>query len=137
MFRAAILIVTATLLVFAVASSARADDSAALIELDKQWGEAGVKGDSSVAKKILSDDVVSVTEDGVRGKQEELEDNEPAPAGTKYEPTDYKVKFLDADTAIMTHGTKGDEAHYSLHVWSRQGGSWKVIATSTTPVATE
>jgi hypothetical protein len=118
-------------------SSAGADDSAALIELDKKWGEAGVKGDSSVAEKILADNLVSVTENGVRGRQAELADNEPAPAGSRYEPTDYKVVFLDADTAIMTHGTKGEEAHHSLHVWSRKGGSWKVVATSTTPVASE
>jgi hypothetical protein len=69
-----------------------------------------------VAKKILADDLVSVTENGVRGKQAELDDNEPAPAGTRYEPTDYKVTFLDADTAIMTHGTKGAEAHQSARL---------------------
>ena len=130
------LICFATLLSLATAGAA-ADDSKTLIDLDRQWGEAGVKGDTSMAVKILADDVISVTENGVRGKKEELADNEPAPAGTKYEPTDYKVIFLDADTALMTHGTKGSEAHHSLHVWSRKGGSWKVVATSTTPIASE
>lgn len=136
MRQTAMMILMAAMLVLATAS-AEADDSAALIELDKKWGEAGVKGDTSVAAKILADNLVSVTENGVRGKQGELEDNEPAPAGTRYEPTDYKVVFLDADTAIMTHGTKGEEAHHSLHVWSRKGGSWKVVATSTTPTASK
>ena len=88
-----------------------------------------------MAAKLLADKVVSVTENGVRGKQGELADNEPAPAGTRYEPTDYKVTFINPDTAIMTHGTKGAEAHYSLHVWSRKGGAWQVVATSTTPAA--
>jgi hypothetical protein len=73
----------------------------------------------------------------VRGKRGELEDNEPAPAGSKCEPTEYKVIFLGAYTAVMTHGTKGENAHYSMHVWSRQGGSWKVAATATTPVASQ
>jgi hypothetical protein len=73
----------------------------------------------------------------VRGKQAELDDNEPAPAGSRYEPTDYKVVFLDTNTAVMTHSTKGEEAHHSMHVWSRKGGSWKVVATSTTPAASE
>lgn len=137
MLRATTVILASALLALGGAASARADDSAALIDLDKKWGEAGVKGDTSVAMKILADDLLSVTENGVRGKQGELEDNEPAPAGSKYEPTDYKVIFLDADTAVMTHGTKGENAHHSMHVWSRQGGSWKVVATSTTPVAGE
>lgn len=114
-----------------------ADDTAALIALDKQWGEAGSKGDTTAVAKLLADNLVSVTEAGVRGKKEELADNEPAPAGTKYEPTNFKVTFLDANTAIMTHETTGEDAHVSLHVWSKKGGAWQVVATSTTPAASE
>lgn len=128
-------VAVATLLAMFTAS-AGADDTDALIALDKQWGESGVKGDMSVAAKLLADKVVSVTEKGVRGKQGELADNEPAPAGTRYEPADYKVTFIDPDTAVMTHATKGAEAHYSLHVWSRKGDTWQIVATSTTPAAT-
>ena len=119
------------LIIFAV--TAATDDTAVLIALDKQWGDAGVKGETAIAAKLLSDGVVSVTEKGVRGKQGELADM--APAGTRYAPTDYKVTFIDSDTAIMTHGTKGDDAHYSMHVWARKGSTWQVVATSTTPVA--
>lgn len=128
-----ILVSVATLLVMFTATAHAADDTDALIALDKQWGESGVKGDTTVAAKLLADKVVSVTESGVRGKQGELADMKPEPAGTRYEPTDYKVTFINPDTAIMTHGTKGADAHYSLHVWSRKGGTWRVVATSTTP----
>jgi hypothetical protein len=122
------------LLIFA--ASAGATDTDDLITLDKQWGESGVKGDPAVATKLLSDKVVSVSENGVRGKQAELADMEPAAAGTRYEPTDYKVSFLNPETAIMTHDTKGAEAHHSLHVFSRdKGGKWQIVATSTTPAA--
>jgi hypothetical protein len=130
-----IIVALATLLVMFTAIAGAADDTDALIALDKQWGESGVKGDTTVAAKLLADKVVSVTESGVRGKQGELADMKAPPAGTRYEPTDYKVTFLNPDTAIMTHGTKGADAHYSLHVWSRKGGTWQVVATSTTPVA--
>jgi hypothetical protein len=116
---------------------ASADDTADLIAQDKAWGAAGTKGDSDAVAKLLADDLVSVTESGVRGKQGELADNEPAPAGTQYEPTDYKVMFLDSDTAVMTHGTNGEDAHHSLHVWSRKDGQWKVVATSSTPAKKE
>ena len=124
--------VSMSLLLPAVAARA-ADDTETLIKLDQQWGESGMKGDTAAVSKLLADNVVSVTEKGVRGKQAELADNPPAPAGARYEPTDVKVVFLNPDTAIMTHGTKGEDAHYSLHVWSRKGGTWHVVATSTTP----
>jgi hypothetical protein len=129
------LVALATLLVMFAATANAADDTDALIALDKQWGESGVKGDTTVAAKLLADKVLSVTDSGVRGKQSELAAMKPEAAGTHYEPTDYKVMFLNPDTAIMTHGTKGADAHYSLHVWSRKGGTWQVVATSTTPVA--
>ena len=129
------LVALATFLVMFTATAEAADDTDALIALDKQWGESGVKGDTTVAAKLLADKVVSVTGSGVRGKQGELADMKPEPAGTRYEPTEYKVTFINPDTAIMTHGTKGADAHYSLHVWSRKGGTWQVVATSTTPAA--
>ena len=135
--RARLAIGLAGLLLVLGAAHALADDTEALIALDKQWGEAGGKGDTATIAKLLADDLVSVTETGVRGKKEELADNEPAPAGTKYEPTDFKVTFLDANTAIMTHSTTGDDAHVSLHVWSKKSGAWQVVATSTTPVASD
>jgi hypothetical protein len=123
-------------LLLTFAANAGATDTDDLITLDKQWGESGVKGDPAVATKLLADKVVSITENGVRGKQGELADMEPAAAGTSYEPTDYKVTFVNPDTAIMTHGTKGVEAHQSLHVWFREkGGKWQIVATSTTPAA--
>jgi hypothetical protein len=128
-----ILLTVATLLVISIGTARAADETDALIALDKQWGESGIKGDSTVPAKLLADKVISVSENGVRGKQGELADMKPEPAGTRYEPTDYKVTFINPDTAIMTHGTKGTDAHYSLHVWSRKGGTWQVIATSTTP----
>ncbi|HVN47158.1 MAG TPA: nuclear transport factor 2 family protein [Steroidobacteraceae bacterium] len=126
------LVTVATFLALFTVAAHAADDTEALITLDKQWGESIVKGDKSVSEKLLADNVVSVDENGVMGKQAVLADIKPAPAGTRYEPTAYKVTFMNADTAIMTHGTKGAAAHYSLHVWSRKGGTWQIVATSMT-----
>jgi hypothetical protein len=127
------LVATAALLSL-FATLASAGDKEDLIALDKQWAETVMKGDSSAAEKILADQIVSVTEQGVGGRKEELASYKAAPAGTRYEATDYKVVFLNPDTAVMTHGTKGPDAHYSMHVWSRKGGKWQVVATSTTPM---
>jgi hypothetical protein len=130
--RISLAVLTGTILA-AVCAVATADDTADLIAKDRAWGAAGIKGDTDAVAKLLADNVVSVTEDGVRDKQGEIADAKPEPAGTRYEPTDYKVTFLNSDTAVMTHGTKGEDAHYSLHVWSRKGGQWQVVASSTTP----
>jgi len=126
-------LVGALLIMFA--ANARADDKEALITLDKQWGEAVGKGDKTAAAKFIADSSVSVDDKGMKNKQQQIADIQPAPAGEKYEAVDYKVTFINPDTAIMTHSTKGTDAHYSLHVWSHKGGTWQVIATSTTPAA--
>lgn len=128
-----IIILTVTVLAM-FGGTASADTTADLIALDMQWGDAGIKGDTVAAGKLLADTLVAVDETGVKDKKGDLASTTAAPAGTKYEPTDFKVTLLDADTAIMTHGTKGYQAHYSLHVWSRKGGQWKVIASSSTPI---
>lgn len=125
-----ILVAIATCLVMFTAAAYAADDTEALIALDKQWGESTMRGDKTVSEKLLADKVVSVDENGVMGKQAMLAGIKPAPAGARYEPTDYKVTFMNPDTALMTHGTKGTDAHYSLHLWSRKGGTWQIIATS-------
>jgi hypothetical protein len=129
-------VVVGTLLIM-FAANAGADDKEALIALDKQWGEAVGKGDKAAAAKFIADNSVSVDDKGMKNKQQQIDDIQPAPAGEKYEAVDYKVTFINPDTAIMTHSTKGTDAHYSLHVWSRKGGAWQVIATSTTPAARE
>ena len=124
------LVTVATFLVMFAAAARAADDTEALIALDKQWGESVLTGDKTVSAKLLADKIVSVDQNGVMGKQEMLADIKPAPAGSRYEPTGYKVTFMNPDTAIMTHSTKGTDAHYSVHVWSRKGGTWQIIATS-------
>jgi hypothetical protein len=129
-------VLVGTLLIL-FAANARADDKEALIALDKQWGEAVGKGDKTAAAKFIADSSVSVDDKGMKNKQQQIADIQPAPAGEKYAAVDYKVTFINPDTAIMTHSTKGTDAHYSLHVWSRKGGTWQVIATSTTPAARE
>lgn len=130
------LVLVGTLLIM-FAANAGADDKEALIALDKQWGEAVGKGDKTAAAKFIADNSVSVDDKGMKNKQQQIADIKPAPAGEKYEAVDYKVTFINPDTAIMTHSTKGADTHHSLHVWSRKSGTWQVIATSTTPAAHE
>ena len=103
----------------------------ALIALDKQWGEAGMKGDTATLGTILADDVVSVDGTGAMGKAETIAANEAVDdPNASYEVGDYEVKLLDDETAVMTHSTPD---HYSLHVWAKRGGNWQVVATASVP----
>jgi hypothetical protein len=129
--------IVAGVLLAGLGTMARADDTADLIAQDKAWAAAGMKGDKDAIAKFLADDLVSVDQTGVRDKKGDLAATTPASAGATYEPTDYKVMFLDTVTAVMTHGTKGEGAHYSLHVWSKKSGQWKVVASSSTPVGSK
>ena len=125
----AILVVCMALLpAFAFAGGADA-----LIALDKKWGEAKTPDD---ARALISDKLVAVDSKGVTGKAELMESmaNDDPPAGP-YVASDYKVEFLDADTAIMVHSAgTGEDAHRSMHVWRKTAGKWQVAATASMPV---
>lgn len=118
-------------------STAMAGSEEDLIALDKKWGEAGMAGDTDTVAGLLSEDLVGVGEEGVGGKAELLENNEPAPEGATYQADNYNINFLDDNTAIMTHSVAGEETYYSLHVWSKASGNWQVVATATVPAASE
>jgi len=120
-----------------VASTGIAGSEEDLIALDMQWGQAGMVGDTDTVSVLLSEQLVAVDEDGISGKAEQLADNEPAPEGATYEVDDFEVVFLDDDTAIMTHSVGGDQAHYSMHVWSNVDGNWQVVATASVPADSE
>lgn len=114
-------------------ASAMADDTDSLISLDKQWGES--EGSDALAP-LLSDSVIAVAVDGLGDKKAMLEAADNAePATGPYMAGDYKVQFLSDDIALMVHSTAPPEPHWSLHVWQKIDGAWRVAATASVPVA--
>ena len=113
---------------FALAATDTKDD---LIKLDKEWGVANLKADKSELGKIYANDMFAVTPEGVLTRAQMLEAVEPADS-TNYITSDYKVKMLGDDVAVMAH--KGD-GYRSLHVFQKQGSGWHVVATATIPDA--
>lgn len=120
-------------LMLTAGSLAQAGDSANLISLDKTWGETS---DAGELDNILSDDIVVLGADGNGTRASLIEDaaSADAPAGP-YTAGDYVVQFISDNVAIMTHSTTGEEAHWSMHVWQKQDGKWKVAATANIPAA--
>lgn len=119
----------------------------ALIALDKQWGEAGSKGDSAALNKILADDFLAVGPKGEAfGKQEQIA---AAPSATNvqnasYAADEYKFEMLSPDVVVMTHratikgmqeGKEVTESHRSLHVFQKRSGQWQVVANAQLPIA--
>jgi hypothetical protein len=117
-----------------------------LISLDKEWGEAGLRGDSAVLERILADDFIGNSPTGVATKAEniaEAKTNAPNITNATYVADEYRVRFLDSNTAVMTHSAlekglnKGKEytdQHRSMHVWVKRDGRWQVVASQATPI---
>lgn len=124
------------LLPLATAGQASDADKEALIELDKEWGSAQGAAAAEVVGRIAADDVIAVSGEGVAGKAELIANSQAAeaPAGP-YAAKDYQLRFLDETTAVMTHSAAEPDPHWSLHVWKKQDGVWKVIATMSTPIS--
>ena len=125
-----ILLSLAGILVFA--GIANADDTNALIELDKKWGES--EGADALAP-LLSDDILAIGVEGLAGKAEMLKAaDEEEPATGAYDAGDYQVNFLSDDVAVMVHSTRVPEPHWSMHVWQKLDGEWRVTATASVPI---
>jgi ketosteroid isomerase-like protein len=119
----------------------------ALIALDKQWGEAGSKGDSAALNKILADDFLAIGPKGeALGKQEQIAATPTAAnvQNASYAADEYKFEMLIPDVVVMTHratikgtheGKEVAESHRSLHVFQKRGGQWQVVANAQLPIA--
>jgi hypothetical protein len=117
-----------------------------LITLDKSWGEAGLKGDSAVLETILADDFIGNSPTGVATKAQniaEAKTNAPDITNATYVADEYTVRFLDPNTAVMTHravekglnkGKEYNDQHRSMHVWVKRDGRWQVVASQATPI---
>ena len=115
-----------------VGTVAYAGDAEKLIKLDKAWGEA--KGPDE-AKALLAEKFVSVNENGI-GNTHDLMEAMAAdgPPDGPYVAGDYDVRFLNDKVAVMVHSAgSGDDKHWSMHVWRKHDGHWKVYATSSVP----
>ena len=115
------------------AGFASAGDADKLIELDKKWGES--EGADALAPMLL-DEIIAIGANGIGDKETMLEQADSAePATGPYEASDYKVRFLNEEIAVMVHSTPTPEPHWSMHVWQKVDGKWRVAATAAVPVA--
>ncbi len=129
------IIVCAFLLVFGIGSDVSAQYKKGtledkLIQLDRAWTHAELKGDKKAAAAMVADDYVGTTLRGqIENKQQYL--SQLAPNADMVRADDYKVRVF-GNTAIMTHratveGVRNIQFR-STHVWQKRGGKWLIIA---------
>lgn len=125
----------AVLLVFGVTSFAAAQYKKGsvedkLIQLDKAWTFAELKGDKKAAGALVAEDYTGTTQRGeVENKAQYLA--QIAPNADFVRSDDYKVRVF-GNTAIMTHrgtveGVRNMQFR-STHIWMKRGGKWLVVA---------
>ena len=101
-----------------------------LVQLDKAWTSAELKGDKKTVEAMIADDYVGTTQRG------EIEDKAKYLAGVvpnadMVKSDDYKVTVY-GNTAIMTHrgtveGVRNIQFR-STHIWMKRKGKWQIVA---------
>lgn len=101
-----------------------------LIQLDKAWTSAELKGDKKAAAALVADDYVGTTQRGeIVNKTQYLAG--VVPNADMVKSDDYKVTIY-GNTAIMTHratvqGVRNIQFR-STHVWMKRKGKWQIVA---------
>jgi hypothetical protein len=101
-----------------------------LIQLDRAWTFAELKGDKKAAAALVADDYIGTTQRGeIENKTQYLASL--APNADMVRSDDYKVRLF-ANMAIMTHRATVEGVRNikfrSTHVWRKRGGKWLIVA---------
>ena len=128
-------ILTIVIFVLGISSSASAQYKKGsvedqLIQLDKQWTFAELKGDKKAAGALIAEDYVGTTQRGeIENKTQYLAG--VVPNADMVKSDDYKVTIY-GNMAIMTHrgtvqGVRNIQFR-STHVWMKRKGKWQIVA---------
>lgn len=127
------LLAVTLLLIFSVSALAQYKAGSVedkLIQLDKAWTFAELKGDKKAAAALVADDYLGTTQRGeVENKTQYLASL--APNADTVRADDYKVRIVGS-TAIMTHrstvqGVRNIQFR-STHIWMKRNGKWVIVA---------
>jgi len=127
-FFAAVLVLVTSSLAFSQYKKGSLEDK--LVQMDKAWTFAELKGDKKAAGAMVADDYVGTTQQGeVENKAQYL--SQLSPNADMVRSDDYKVRVF-GNTAIMTHrGTVEGVRNIkfrSTHIWMKRAGKWVIVA---------
>ena len=123
--------------IFAFGQQKNAALEAKLVQMDKDWTAAELRGDKKAASVVVADDFWATGPDGkMENKTQYLAALEASKDTDMAD--EYVVRFF-GDVAIMTHrGTvKGEKPlqYRSTHVWVNRAGKWQIVAHHSSEVA--
>ena len=105
-----------------------------LLQMERDWSQAGVSKDTRTVDRILADDWVSVDFRGksVTKTQAIAELNTPTPPSQPIELGDMKVRVF-GDAAVVTG--KDAAGNYAwMDVFLKRNGRWQAIASQSTKI---
>jgi ketosteroid isomerase-like protein len=120
------------------------DDEQALIEIQHNWAEARLKGDSSCTRRLEAENCTVVWPDGrIVNKREDSKSMTGDIVFNEFKIDDLQVRLYGDTGIVVGHGMIG--AHDGKEnllggkfVWTdtfiKQDGAWKVVASQITPV---
>lgn len=116
---------------FAMGQQKNAKLEAQLIQMDRDWTAAELRGDTAKAGTYVADDFWGTQPNGERQNKTQYLAALKATKDTDM-ADDYVVRFFAPDVAVMTHrGTVKGERDYqyrSTHVWVNRDGKWQIVA---------
>lgn len=101
-----------------------------LVELDRAWTSAELKGDKKAAGALVAEDFVGTTQRGeIQNKAQYVASVTANSDMVKAD--DYKITVY-GNMAVMTHratvqGVRNVQFR-STHVWAKRGGKWLIVA---------
>jgi hypothetical protein len=102
-----------------------------LIQMDKDWTAAELKGDAAAVGKFIADDFWATTPEGTMQSRAQYMADVKASKDVDV-ADEYVVRMFGKDVAVMTHrGTVTGEVpvtYRSTHVWVNRGGKWQIVA---------
>ena len=119
-----------------------APDAQSVLEADRRWAQALVKQDVAALRELYADDLVYVHSGGNRETKSEFI-RRVETGGLKYESLELveprvrmygDVAIVNGmfDVRVMSDGAPIDTRVVYIHVYARQGSSWRMVAHQTT-----
>jgi ketosteroid isomerase-like protein len=122
----------------------QSQEKQALMNIQHEWAEARIKGDSSYTRGIEADDCTIVWPDGkIVNKRSDLESMTGDIVFSEFQILNLHVRLYGDTGIVVGEGTiKARKGKQDLlggkFVWTdtfvKQGGQWKVVASQITPV---
>jgi hypothetical protein len=123
---------------FAFGQKKDAKTEAMLIQMDRDWTAAELRGDKKAATMVVADDFWGTQPDGTMQNKAQYAADLKASKDTDV-ADEYVVRFFAPDVAVMTHrGTVAGEKplqYRSTHVWVNRGGKWQIVSHHSSEVS--